>query len=110
MQIPTAKHWIVWISYGRVGERFESPEGDRNSTGRLTESTNLDPWELSVKMNILKEKELNIFPSLLPNTFWKISKTTENLTFCVIFSCSYPVKTEQSSMAWIAILFYTKVV
>ena len=31
-------------SYGRVGGRIEGPEGDRNSTGRPTESTNLDPW------------------------------------------------------------------
>jgi hypothetical protein len=31
-------------SYGRVGERFGGPERDRNSTGRPTESTNLDLW------------------------------------------------------------------
>jgi hypothetical protein len=34
-------------SYGRVGGRIEGPEGDRNSTGRPTKSTHLDPWELS---------------------------------------------------------------
>jgi hypothetical protein len=33
--------------YGRVGGRIVGPEGDRNTTGRPTESTNLDPWELS---------------------------------------------------------------
>ena len=33
--------------YGRFRERIDSPEGDRNSTGRPTESTNLDPWGLS---------------------------------------------------------------
>ena len=30
-------------SYGRVGGRIMGPEGDRNSTGRSSESTNLDP-------------------------------------------------------------------
>jgi hypothetical protein len=33
--------------YGRVGGRVEGPGGDRDSTGRSTESTNLGPWELS---------------------------------------------------------------
>jgi hypothetical protein len=33
-------------SYGRVGGRISGPEGDRNSTGRPTMSTNLDPWEV----------------------------------------------------------------
>jgi hypothetical protein len=32
-------------SYGRTGG-IEGPEGDRNSTGRPAEPTNLDPWEL----------------------------------------------------------------
>ena len=31
-------------SRGRVGGRTEGPEGDRNSIGRPTESTNMDPW------------------------------------------------------------------
>ena len=31
-------------SYGRVGGRIVSPEGDKNSAGRPTELTNLDPW------------------------------------------------------------------
>ena len=30
--------------YGRVRVRTEGPEEDRDSTGRPTESTNLDPW------------------------------------------------------------------
>ena len=33
-------------SYGRVGRRTEGPKGDRDSTGRPTVSTNLDPWGL----------------------------------------------------------------
>jgi hypothetical protein len=32
-------------SYGRIGGRIEGPEGNRNFTGRHTESTNLDPWD-----------------------------------------------------------------
>jgi hypothetical protein len=32
-------------SYGkRIGGRIAGPEWDRNSTGRSTESINLDPW------------------------------------------------------------------
>ena len=34
-------------SYGRGGGIIEEPKEDRNSTRRLTESTNLDAWELS---------------------------------------------------------------
>ena len=34
-------------SYEKVGGRIKDPEGNRNSTGRPTESTNLDPWGLS---------------------------------------------------------------
>jgi hypothetical protein len=34
-------------SYGRVEGRIEGPEGDRYSSGRPTESTNLDLWEFS---------------------------------------------------------------
>jgi hypothetical protein len=46
MQIPTGKHWIeIGDSYGRVG-RIGEHEGDGNSIGRLTVSTDLDPWEL----------------------------------------------------------------
>jgi hypothetical protein len=33
-------------SYGKVRGKTEDPEGDKNSTGRPTESTNLDSWEL----------------------------------------------------------------
>lgn len=48
MQIPATEHWTeVEDFYGRVGERIEGPELDRNTTGRITESTNLDPWEVS---------------------------------------------------------------
>jgi hypothetical protein len=28
----------------KIGERTSDPKGDRNSIGRPTESTNLDPW------------------------------------------------------------------
>ena len=31
-------------SYVRTGDRIVGPKGDRNSTRRPTESTNLDPW------------------------------------------------------------------
>jgi hypothetical protein len=30
--------------YRRIGGRIVGPKGDENSTGRPTESTNLDPW------------------------------------------------------------------
>jgi hypothetical protein len=33
-------------SCSRAGKRIEGPSGDKNSTRRPTESTNLDPWEL----------------------------------------------------------------
>lgn len=31
-------------AYGRVKRRIEGPKEYRDSTGRPTESTNLDPW------------------------------------------------------------------
>jgi hypothetical protein len=31
-------------SYGRIGGRTVGPKGDRNSTGKPTESVNLDHW------------------------------------------------------------------
>jgi hypothetical protein len=34
-------------SYGRVGERIEGPRGERDSTRRPSESTNLNHCELS---------------------------------------------------------------
>jgi len=38
----------VEIPYGRrAGGRIEGTEGAKNPTGRPTESTNPDPWELS---------------------------------------------------------------
>jgi hypothetical protein len=44
MLIYTAKQWMkVRDSYGNAGERIEGSDGDRNSTERVTESTNLDP-------------------------------------------------------------------
>jgi hypothetical protein len=33
-------------AHGRAGGRIENPKGDRNSTGRRTKSTNLDPGTL----------------------------------------------------------------
>ena len=32
----------------RIGGRITGPKGDRNSTGRPTESTNLDPWDSQI--------------------------------------------------------------
>jgi hypothetical protein len=47
MQIPTATHWKeIRDFYGKDGGRIDGPEVDRVSTGRPTESTNLDLWEL----------------------------------------------------------------
>ena len=34
-------------TYGRVEGKIKGPEVDGNPTERPTESTNLDPWELS---------------------------------------------------------------
>ena len=48
MQIPTAKYWMdVRNTYGRVGGRIEVSERGKNSTEIATETTKLDPWELS---------------------------------------------------------------
>jgi hypothetical protein len=45
MQTPIAKQWMEHgDSYGRIRERIVDPKEDRNSTGRPTKSTNLDPW------------------------------------------------------------------
>jgi hypothetical protein len=47
MQIPQPntgqRSGLLW----KIGRRIEGPEQDRNSTGRPTESTNLNPWQLS---------------------------------------------------------------
>jgi hypothetical protein len=47
-QTDTDTHSQWWIetedSYRRNGGRIVGPEGNRNSIGRPTESTNLDPW------------------------------------------------------------------
>jgi len=37
-------------TYGRIGGRIGGPKGDRNSTGRPTESTKLELWG-SKKLN-----------------------------------------------------------
>jgi hypothetical protein len=37
-------------SYKRIRRRIAGPKGDRNSTERPTESTNLDPW-VSQRLN-----------------------------------------------------------
>ena len=42
---------LLWKSWGRI----EGPEGDRNSTGRKTQQTNLDPQELSKTEPLTKE-------------------------------------------------------
>jgi len=45
IQIPTAKQCMeFWESYGRIGGRIVGPRGERNSTRRPSESTNLVPW------------------------------------------------------------------
>ena len=47
-QTDADKHNKQWMelgdSYWRIGERIAGPKRNRNSTGRTTESTNLDPW------------------------------------------------------------------
>ena len=41
---PPTKQWMeLGNSYGRIGEMIAGPKGDKDSTGRPTESTNLDP-------------------------------------------------------------------
>ncbi|EDL74972.1 rCG58917, isoform CRA_a [Rattus norvegicus] len=48
MQIHTVRHWMeVGHTCEKFGKRIEGPEGDRNSTGRPTDSTKLDCWEIS---------------------------------------------------------------
>jgi len=43
-------------SYGRAERRIEEPEEDRDSTGRPTESTNLDPWGLPETQSPIKDR------------------------------------------------------
>ena len=45
----------LWEFYGRAGGRIEGPEEDRDSTGRPTESTNLDLWGLPESESLTKE-------------------------------------------------------
>jgi len=48
LQIPTAKYWMeLRDSHGRVRGRIEGREMDRISTGKPTESTNLNPCGIS---------------------------------------------------------------
>jgi hypothetical protein len=35
----------LWDSYGRIGGKIAGTKGDRNSTERPTELTNLDLWD-----------------------------------------------------------------
>jgi hypothetical protein len=45
IQTPTAKQWMeLEDSYERIGGRIIGSKGNRSSTGRPTESTNLDLW------------------------------------------------------------------
>jgi hypothetical protein len=44
-------------SYGKV-ERIERPKEDRDSIGKTTESTNLDPWGLPEPELPIKEQAL----------------------------------------------------
>jgi hypothetical protein len=41
----------AWDSYGRIGGRIAGPKRDRKSTGRPTESTNLDDYWSSQSLN-----------------------------------------------------------
>jgi hypothetical protein len=56
MQILTDNKWTeVRDPYGRVRQRSERAEGDCNSIGRSTISTNPDPWELAESKPPAKE-------------------------------------------------------
>jgi hypothetical protein len=56
MQRCTAKNWMELKDFcGRVGGIIEGPKRDRNSMGRPTELTNLDPWGLSETEPTTKE-------------------------------------------------------
>lgn len=49
IETPRAKQWLeLGDSYGRIGEMTVGTEGNRNSTGRPEEPTNLDLGALSV--------------------------------------------------------------
>jgi hypothetical protein len=50
----------------RVKWKIRGPKGNRNSTGRLTESMNLDSWELPETESSAKEH-----PWARPRLFWK---------------------------------------
>jgi hypothetical protein len=56
MQRLTSKHYIeLRKSYGRVRRRVEGLKDDRDSTGRSTESINLDCWGLPETESPTKE-------------------------------------------------------
>ena len=46
MELQTNSRWSSWALIEEQKKGFQ-PEGDRNSTGRPTQSTNLDPWRVS---------------------------------------------------------------
>jgi hypothetical protein len=88
MQRTTAKHWTeLRDSYGRVGGRTKVYRVDRNSTGRPTESTNLDLCGLSETE--LPTKEHTQVGPRYPCTY----------VACVKFSlCASPPKTEVNAV------------
>ena len=46
IQTTTAKQWMELVElYGRIRGQIAGLKGDRNSTGRPTMSTTLDPWD-----------------------------------------------------------------
>jgi hypothetical protein len=50
-------------SYGRMEGRIAGSKGDRNSTGRPTVSTNLDPWgsqSLNHQLKSIHEQDLGL--------------------------------------------------
>jgi hypothetical protein len=56
MPKPTAKHSTeIRDACGRAGGRTEGPEGKGNPVRKPTESTKLDPWELSETEPLSKE-------------------------------------------------------
>jgi hypothetical protein len=53
--------------YGRIRGRIAGPRGDRNSTGKPTESTNLDPWgsqNVNLQPKNICELDLGLFPHM----------------------------------------------
>jgi hypothetical protein len=46
VELQTNSRWSSWALIEEQKKGFQ-PEGDRNSTGRPTQSINLDPWRVS---------------------------------------------------------------